>query len=74
MTLEAIIGLNRTELMRRRTRIRKENAPHVMAIFRHVASNLLQAAKKERQSIKGLRKLCGWDDATLERVISKKSS
>ena len=56
------------------SRIRKENAPHVMAIFRHVASNLLQAAKKERQSIKGLRKLCGWDDATLERVISKKSS
>ena len=56
------------------SRIRKENAPHVMAIFRHVASNLLQAAKKERQSIKGLRKLGGWDDATLERVISKKSS
>ena len=27
------------------SRIRKENAPHVMAIFRHVASNLLQAAK-----------------------------
>ena len=28
------------------------------------------AAKKERQSIKGLRKLCGWDDSTLEGVIS----
>ena len=56
------------------SRIRKENAPHIMAIFRHVAMNLLQAAKKERQSIKGLRKLCGWDDSSLENVISKSSS
>jgi predicted transposase YbfD/YdcC len=56
------------------SRIRKENAPHVMAIFRHVALNLLQAAKKERQSIKGLRKLCGWDESILESVISHKSS
>jgi predicted transposase YbfD/YdcC len=56
------------------SRIRKENAPHVMAIFRHVALNLLQTAKKERQSIKGLRKLCGWDEHTLESVISLQSS
>ncbi|EKE09256.1 MAG: Transposase, is4 family [uncultured bacterium] len=56
------------------SRIRKENAPHIMAIFRHVALNLLQAAKKERQSIKGLRKLCGWDESTLQSVISHKSS
>ena len=56
------------------SRIRKENAPHVMAIFRHVATNLLQAAKKERQSIKGLRKMCGWDDSTLEGVISNPNS
>src|SRR3990167_3396538 len=56
------------------SRIRKENAHHIMAIFRHVALNLLQAAKKERQSIKGLRKLCGWDESTLQSVISHKSS
>lgn len=56
------------------SRIRKENAPHIMAIFRHVALNLLQAAKKERQSIKGLRKMCGWDESTLQSVISHKSS
>lgn len=56
------------------SRIRKENAPHVMAIFRHVALNLLQTAKKERQSIKGLRKLCGWNEDTLQSVISHKSS
>lgn len=61
------------------SRIRKENAPHVMAIFRHIAINLLQSAKTrtdslKRQSIKGLRKLCSWDDHTLDLVISKKSS
>ena len=56
------------------SRIRKENAPHIMAIFRHVALNLLQRAKKERQSIKGLRKICGWDEFTLEKVLSLSSS
>ena len=56
------------------SRIRKENAPHVMAIFRHVALNLLRTAKKERQSIKGLRKMCAWDELTLNSVLSQKIS
>ena len=46
------------------SRIRKENAPHIMAIFRHIALNLLQTAKKTKQELKrhsiiGLRKQCG---------------
>lgn len=53
------------------SRIRKENAPHVMAIIRHVALNLLQSNKPKRQSIKGLRKICSWDDSTLTQIISK---
>lgn len=61
------------------SRIRKENAPHVMAIFRHIALNLLQTAKKtqetfKRQSIVGLRKLCGWDEQKLDLVIAQKIS
>jgi predicted transposase YbfD/YdcC len=56
------------------SRIRKGNAPHIMAILRHVAANLLQTAKKNRQSIKGLRKLCGWDDSTLKGILSQSSS
>jgi predicted transposase YbfD/YdcC len=61
------------------SRIRKENAPHVMAIFRHIALNLLQTAKKtqdslKRQSIVGLRKLCGWDEQKLNIVIGQKIS
>jgi predicted transposase YbfD/YdcC len=53
------------------SRIRKENAPQVMAIIRHIALNLLQLYKPKRQSIKGLRKVCSWDDATLTQVVSK---
>ena len=56
------------------SRIRKQNAPHIMAIFRHVALNLLQRAKQNRQSIKRLRKLAGWDDSTLQSILSIKSS
>lgn len=53
------------------SRIRKENAPQVMAIIRHIALNLLQRYKPKRQSIKGLRKICSWDDSTLTQVIAK---
>jgi predicted transposase YbfD/YdcC len=58
------------------SRIRKGNAPHVMAILRHVATNLLQSAKLrnnslERKSIKGLRKICGWDTEILDSIIAK---
>ena len=54
------------------SRIRKENAPHIMAIIKHVALNLLQSYKSKRQSIKELRKICSWDDETMTNLISKK--
>lgn len=59
------------------SRIRKENAPHIMAIIRHVTINLLQTAKRshdrfKRTSIIGLRKLCGWDEKALDLVLSQK--
>jgi len=53
------------------SRIRKENAPHVMAIIRHIALNLLQLGKPKRQSIKGFRKICSWDSSALSALISK---
>lgn len=52
------------------SRIRKGNAPQVMAIIRHIALNLLQQRKPKRQSIKGLRKICAWDDQTLTKVVA----
>jgi len=58
------------------SRIRKENAPHVMAILRHIALNILQQGKLlqkkfKRQSIKGLKKMCSWDDDTLTELVAK---
>ena len=56
------------------SRIRKHNAPHNMAVLRHVALNLLQKAKTKRQSIKRLRKMAGWDDQILEHILQQKLS
>ena len=58
------------------SRIRKENAPHVMAMLRHMALNILQQGKLQqqkhkRQSIKGLRKMCSWDNVTLSELVAK---
>jgi predicted transposase YbfD/YdcC len=50
-------------------RIRKDNAPLAIATIRHVALNLLQSAKRPRESIKRLRKKAGWDNATLKRIL-----
>lgn len=58
------------------SRIRKENAPQVMAIIRHMALNLLQLTKDKmkRQSIKRLRKMAGWDDNILSSILTQKFS
>ncbi|MCX7123556.1 MAG: ISAs1 family transposase [Gammaproteobacteria bacterium] len=55
------------------SRIHKENTPQIMAIIRHIALNLLQQAKLQmkRQSIKGIRKICSWDNHVLTQIISK---
>ncbi len=55
-------------------RMRKGNAAETMAILRHFAFNMLQnflkAEDNSRLSLKGLRKLCGWDKNTLKNVIT----
>lgn len=57
------------------SRIRKGNAPQIMAIMRHMALNLLQSSCQKGQSIKGLRKLCAWDENILDKIlIHQKSS
>ena len=58
------------------SRIRKENAPQIMAIIRHIALNLLQITKNQikRQSIKRLRKVAGWDDNILSTILLQKFS
>ena len=56
------------------SRIRKGNAPQVMAIIRHAAFNLLQHNKLKAKSIKGMRKMCGWDNDLLDQLIAKQKS
>jgi predicted transposase YbfD/YdcC len=51
------------------SRIRKDNAPLALATIRHIALNLLQAAKQKRESLKRLRKKAGWDNQTLNRIL-----
>jgi predicted transposase YbfD/YdcC len=58
------------------SRIRKDNAPHIMAIIRHMALNLLQLTKDKmkRQSIKRLRKMAGWSHEILSSILTQKFS
>jgi len=58
------------------SRIRKNNAPQIMAIMRHLALNLLQLTKAQikRQSIKRLRKIASLDEGILSLILSQKFS
>lgn len=58
------------------SRIRKDNAPQIMAVIRHIALNLLQLAKAHmpRQSIKRLRKMAGWSHDILNFILQQNFS
>ncbi len=58
------------------SRIRKGNAPQIMAIMRHIALNLLQLTKAgmKRQSIKRLRKIASLNDSILSLILKQKFS
>jgi predicted transposase YbfD/YdcC len=58
------------------SRIRKHNAPQIMAIIRHIALNLLNSKKKStpRQSIRRLRKMASWSDDILSSILSQNFS
>jgi len=54
------------------SRVRKDHAPENSAMLRHIVLNMLQQTKKGMKdiSIKGLRKLAGWCEATLMKIVS----
>jgi len=58
------------------SRIRKKNAPQVMAVMRHIALNMLQCKKQSmiRQSIRRLRKIAAWDHSMLESILTQNFS
>lgn len=55
-----------------RSRIRRDHAPENMALMRHAALNLLKHETSAKVGIKARRKMAGWDDAYLLKVLSLK--
>ena len=51
-------------------RVRKDHAPHNLAILRHIALNLLKQESSAKVGIKTKRLRAGWDEAYLLKVLS----
>ncbi len=52
------------------SRIRKGNGPEITSVFRRLALNILQRDTSVKGSIRLKRKLCGWDEATFQKLIA----
>lgn len=50
-------------------RIRKDHALENLAVIRHIALNLLRSEKSQKVGIKAKRKMAGWDDSYLQKVL-----
>ena len=54
------------------SRVRKGNAPENMCMIKHIVFNMLRKAKMKKynqSSLKGLKKIVGWDNTTLDSII-----
>ena len=51
-------------------RVRKDHAPHNLAIVRHIALNLLKQESSAKVGLKTKRLRAGWDEAYLLQVLS----
>jgi predicted transposase YbfD/YdcC len=54
-----------------RSRVRKDNAPQNLAIIRKIALNLLKKETSSKGGIKARRKLAGWNEDYLIKVLAK---
>jgi hypothetical protein len=52
------------------SRIRRGNGPEVTSVFRRLALNILQRDTSLKGSIRGKRKLCGWDEWSFELLLA----
>lgn len=53
-----------------RSRIRRDHAPENMALMRHAALNLLKHETSAKVGVKARRKMAGWDNDYLRKVLS----
>ena len=51
------------------SRVRKDHAPHNLAILRHIALNLLRQERSLKVGVKAKRLRAGWDQKYLLKVI-----
>lgn len=56
------------------SRIRKGTGPEISSVFRRLALSILQQDSTMKDSIRGKRKQCGWDEATFEKLLANFSS
>lgn len=52
------------------SRIRKGTGPEISSVFRRLALSVLQQDTTLKDSIRGKRKRCGWDNSALEKLIA----
>jgi predicted transposase YbfD/YdcC len=52
------------------SRIRNGNGPEITSVFRRLALHILQQDTTVKASIRGKRKICGWDEAAFEKLIA----
>jgi predicted transposase YbfD/YdcC len=52
-----------------KSRVREQNASRNLATIRKIALNLVKLGKNKKNSIKGTRKLAGWSNNTLKRIL-----
>jgi predicted transposase YbfD/YdcC len=53
------------------SRVRKDHAPENFAILRHIVLNILNRARKGKESIKTMRLRAGWDEAYLTKLLTQ---
>lgn len=53
------------------SRIRKGTGPEISSVFRRLALSILQQDTTVKDSIRGKRKRCGWDNSALQQLISR---
>lgn len=51
------------------SRVRRGHAVANLAVVRHAVLNAIRAVKEPRQSVKRMRKIAGWSEEALERVL-----